>query len=91
MTKTKKGITKVESDQLQLDGEGVDFVFACHNNNKNKKKKNKNPHIASAIRNGPTCLKFSSCPLGVLEVFEGCLVGVCSVSGWGPVGVLMVS
>ena len=70
-------VAKLHSDLrvltlLQLDGVGVDFVFACHNKNK----KNKNPHLASARRNGPTCLKFSSCPVGVLRVSGGCLDGV---------------
>ena len=47
--------------QLQLVGEGVDFVFPW----KKKKEGRNNPHLASSRRNDPICLKFGGCPVGV--------------------------
>ena len=71
--------------QLQLDGVGVDIVFAW------KKEGRSTPHLASNRRNGLTHLKFSGCPVGVLRMSGGCLEGVWMVSGGCLEGVWMVS
>ena len=73
-------LVKLHSDlrvltQLQLDGVGVDFVFACH------KEEQEEPHLASTGRNGPACLKFGACLVGVLRVSGGCPEGVWMVCG----------
>ena len=79
-------VVKLHSDlriltQLQLVGEGVDFVFPWK----------KNPHLDSSIRNDPTCLNFGDCLVGVWKVFGNCLEGVWQVSGGCLVGVWCVS
>ena len=75
-------IVKLHSDlrvltQLELDGVGVDFVFA----RKEGRRRRRNPHLASTERNGPTDLKFGGCLEGVLSVSGGCLEDVWMVSG----------
>ena len=50
-----------------------------------------NPHLASARRNDPSCLKSGVCPLSVLRVSGRCLDGAWWVSGGCPVGVCKVS
>ena len=82
-------LVKLHSDlrvltQLQLDGVGVDFVFACH---KEEEGGGRNTHLASTGRNGHTCLKFGGCLVGVLRVSGGCMEGVWMVPGWCLEGV----
>ena len=65
--------------QLQLVGEGVDFVFPWK-----KKEGRNNPHLASSRRNAPTRLNFGDLSCGHLEgvwkLSGGCLAGVCWLS-----------
>ena len=72
MSKWRPVFVKLHSEladpsELQLDGEGGDFVFPCHN---------KNPHLASTRKNGPTCLTFGGISVGVWKLSEFCLMGV---------------
>ena len=53
--------------QLQLVGEGVDFVFQgkTEKGRKKEEEEGRNPHLASSRRNDPTCLNFGDCLVGV--------------------------
>ena len=61
-----------------MDRVGVDFVFAGHEKEEEGRKE-EDPNLASIERNGPTCLKFGACLVGVLRVSGGCLEGVWRV------------
>ena len=50
-----------------------------------------NPHLAFNRGNGPICLDFGDCLLGVWRVFGNCLEGVWQVSVGCLIGVLRVS
>ena len=62
--------------QLQLVGEGVDFVFPRIM----KEGRRNNPHLAPSRRNGPKCLNFCGCLEDVLKLSRGCLAGVWGLS-----------
>ena len=58
---------------------------------KEGRKKKKNPHLASSRRNGPKCLNFGDCLVGVWKVFGNRLEGVWQLSGGCLEGVLRAS
>ena len=65
-------------------GVGVDFVFQLEG-------EGRNPHLASSSRNGPKCLNFGDCLVGVWRVFGNCLEGVWKVTVGCLEGVWRVS
>ena len=85
----KTPLQLADPTQFELVGVGVDFVFQRKKNKEGRKKKN--PHLASSKRNGPTCLNFGDCLVGVWRVYGNCLAGVWWVSGGCLVGVWWVS